>query len=342
VHHAGRAKCGFFPLPSAEARRLRNLLRFPEAEFSALDPCVGDGVAFSVITSDSRARRYGIELDAYRAEQAREVLDTVIQGDCFDVHCPVESVSCLFENPPFDFELGEGQNLRAEYLFLEHTYRWLRPGGVLIFTLPGPQLPACARILASHFRDVCVYRLTEPECARYKQVILLGIRRNRRDRERLQDRQITEAELQYSGLRTRVAQLPPLPDHAEPRYALPESGPVQFVYRGLPLDEIEDALPRSAAYRQARRTLLAEQPSVVGRPLLPLHQGHVGLLAVAGLLDVCLGAGDDRHLAVWLSRKVVEHSEVVEDGTIILRDRERFAHELNLAFADGRVLTLSA
>ena len=39
---------------------------------SVLDPCVGDGGAFEVITSGAQVFRYGIELDAYRAEQARE------------------------------------------------------------------------------------------------------------------------------------------------------------------------------------------------------------------------------------------------------------------------------
>jgi hypothetical protein len=34
-------------------------------------------------------------------------------------------------------------------------------------------------------------------------------------------------------------------------YAVPESGPPKLEYRGLPLDEIEDLLPRSVSFRQA-------------------------------------------------------------------------------------------
>ena len=40
----GQAKLGFYPLPLAEADRLKNWLSFSE-QFSALDPCVGDGIA---------------------------------------------------------------------------------------------------------------------------------------------------------------------------------------------------------------------------------------------------------------------------------------------------------
>jgi hypothetical protein len=65
-----KVRCNYYPLPLREAERIRNLLRFPIEPFSTLDPCVGDSAAFATITADSNARRYGIELDAYRAEQA--------------------------------------------------------------------------------------------------------------------------------------------------------------------------------------------------------------------------------------------------------------------------------
>ena len=66
----GKTKLGFFPLPVPEAARLKNCLAFA-SEFSALDPCVGDGVAFTHLLHGVTAHRYGIEIDANRAEQAR-------------------------------------------------------------------------------------------------------------------------------------------------------------------------------------------------------------------------------------------------------------------------------
>ena len=88
---AGKLKCGFYPLPLSEAETVKRWLEFPLGEFSALDPCIGDGVAFARITAGSKSRRLGIELDAYRAEQARSLVDSVIQGSCFDVHCPADT-----------------------------------------------------------------------------------------------------------------------------------------------------------------------------------------------------------------------------------------------------------
>jgi hypothetical protein len=49
---AGRERLGFYPLPIAEAERICRLLVFPEKPCCALDPCVGDGVAFAEITSN--------------------------------------------------------------------------------------------------------------------------------------------------------------------------------------------------------------------------------------------------------------------------------------------------
>ena len=69
---AGRTRMGYFPLPLSEAQRIRRFLFFPEQPSSALDPCVGDGAPFEAITGAAQVIRYGIELDAYRAQQARE------------------------------------------------------------------------------------------------------------------------------------------------------------------------------------------------------------------------------------------------------------------------------
>ena len=116
---------------------------------------------------------------------------------------------------------------------------------------------------------------------------------------------------------------------------------MQLVHRGLPLDEIEDLLPRSAAYRQAGRILFAEQSSIIGRPLTPLHAGHVGLLACAGLLNGTFGSKENRHLSFWQSVKLMDKTEEEdEDGTITIRERESFSNELTLVFATGETAIL--
>ena len=197
-----RQKLGYFPLSQKEAERIRRFLSFREdcGTTSVLDPCAGGGAAMATITSGAKTLTYGIELDSFRAEEARLVLGHVLQGNCFDVQSAVESFSLLFENPPYDFEVGENRNGRMEFLFLEHTYRWLKPGGVLALVVPGDRLSTCAEILAVHFRDKAIYRLREPESIRYKQIVVFGVRQTRRERDQLKDGDVQRAKTRLLGL----------------------------------------------------------------------------------------------------------------------------------------------
>jgi hypothetical protein len=88
-------------------------------------------------------------------------------------------------------------------------------------------------------------------------------------------------------------------------YSVPPSGDVSLSYRGLPYDLLEDLLPHSGAWRQVAPLLMPHDDVATGRPITPLHGGHVGLLCTAGLLNGVFGQGDDRHIARWRSVKHV-------------------------------------
>jgi hypothetical protein len=334
----GRTKLGFYPLPKLEAERLRKCLVFPP-DFSALDPCVGDGVAFTHLLHGVTAHRYGIEIDANRAEQANGLGIETLQANTMDVKCPPEAVSLLYLNPPYDWESGESNNQRLELVFLEHSYRWLKAGGVLVFVIPQLRLAKCARLLSEHFADLRVFRLTEPACLEYKQIVALGTRRKRHSK--VSDAVLLDGVCYLEALATK-SELEPLGDNPEVQYDVPGSEQVVLTHVGIPLDEVEDLLLESAAYRQAGRLILPRLNDVKGRPLTPLHGGHVGLLCTAGMLNGVFGEGDARHIAHWRSVKFTDHwEEEEEDGTKILHDRERFSHELTLVFANGKTQILT-
>ncbi len=337
---AGRERLGFYPLPIAEAKRIRKFLQFPEHLCSALDPCIGEGVAFTEITHAARALRYGVELDAQRATLAQSSADEVIHGNCFDVQCPVESFSLVYLNPPYDFEVSEEKSQRMERLFLNHVYRWLKRTGVLVMVIPSDYIRDCSQVLSFQFKDVHIYRLTEPESVKYKQVVVFGARRTRQERDRVQDVEITKARLWYEAVARDPGKLSPLLSEPDRHYAVPRGAAVRLVYRGLPLDQIEDLLPKSSAYRQASAILFAPQSDVSGRPLTPLHGGHVGLLCTAGMLNGIFGEGEARHIAHWQSVKLVDKSEEEEDGTTVIREKERFSNELTVVFSTGEIASL--
>jgi Uncharacterised methyltransferase family (DUF6094) len=340
MRSAGRERLGFFPLPIREAGRIRKFLRFPDQNCPVLDPCIGDGVALAQITYEAKLLRYGIELEAHRARQARSSVSQVIHGNCFDVQCPVESFSLIYLNPPYDFELGEQKSQRMEKLFLEHVYRWLKPGGILVIVVPAKRVADCAVLLSIHFRDVRVYRLTEPDSVRYQQIAVLGVRRTWQERDRLGESEIIQAQLRLASLERRLQELPPLPSEPDHSYFVPPGLPVGLVHRGLPLDQVEDLLPKSSAYRQVSRVIFAPRVDVTGRPLTPLHGGHVGLLCTAGMLNGVFGECETRHIAHWQSIKLVDKSEEEDDGKTVIREKERFSNELTLVFSSGDIAIL--
>ncbi len=336
-----KLKLGYYPLALAEAGRIRNYLQFPNESASILDPCAGTGTALRALSEGTAVRRYGIELDAYRAEEARKILDEVIHGSAFDTHAPVDSFSLVYLNPPYDFEMGEGKNQRIERLFLEHVARWIRPGGVLVMVVPYDRVCDCRTVLTPQFKDKTIYRLTEPEAVAYKQAVVFGVRRTRQERERMNDHAVSQANWKLNNLTRTYDAIPPLPEVPDRYYVIPSSSAARLEYRGLPLDELEDLLTSSPAWRQAKRVTHAPKPEFAGRPLTSLHQGHVALLCTSGMMNGCFGEGKDRHVAYWESVKVVDRREEEEDGATVIHERERFSQRLTLLYTDGRIALLS-
>ena len=98
--------------------KLRSLLSFAGLA-SVIDPCVGQGTALELVTSDAPVRRYGVELNAERAHIAGSKGIETIQGNTFDTIARPESFSLLYLNPPYDSSGGlpgpAGPVLNDEY-----------------------------------------------------------------------------------------------------------------------------------------------------------------------------------------------------------------------------------
>ena len=263
-----KLKLGYYPLPVEEAQKIRALL-VPSAPYAAIDPCVGDGTALIEITKDTDAQLAGIELDAERAAAAADKGITTVHGSAFECRVLAETCSLLYLNPPYDSEFGPHSNKRLELVFLEHCYRWVATEGVLVFVVPAPAVGTCARLLAAQFDRICVYRLQHPESVRFNQVVVFGTRKKAHQRGE------PEGAEDLLRIAYKPQLLPVLNQGASERYAIPPSPAAMITHTGLPLDEIEDALQRSVAMQNARGILVRKQQKMTGRPVTPLHKGHV-------------------------------------------------------------------
>lgn len=336
MRNAARLKMGYYPLPESEGVKLRSLLSYSQSA-SVIDPCVGQGHALRLVTSEAPVRRYGVELDAERARIASASGIDTIQGNTFDAVVRSESFSLLYLNPPYDSEIGSIANRRMEAVFLEHTYRWLIMQGILVLVIPFERLHDCAGILSSHFSNLNVLRMTDPDSVQYRQIAVLGVRHEVRGLTVENNKR----QLQSIGLYGSFQKLPELSLGVCAPYSVPASDAVDISYRGLPYDLLEDLLPHSGAWRQAAPLLLPHDDVATGRPITPLHGGHVGLLCTAGLLNGVFGEGEDRHIARWRSVKHVITFVEEEGDAEVIHHRERWANELRLVYADGRTLKLT-
>lgn len=336
MRNAARLKMGYYPLPESEGVKLRSLLTYDQTA-SVIDPCVGQGVALHQLTSNAPVRRYGIELDAERARIAGASGIETIQGNTFDAIAKPESFSLLYLNPPYDSEIGSVGNRRMEPVFLEHTFRWLLMGGALVLVIPYERLHDCAGILSSHFTTLNVFRMTDPESVQYRQIAILGVRHDIRGAALEKNKR----QLHKIGLYGSFQQVTELqPGICQP-YPVPGSDAASLTYRGLPYDLLEDLLPYSPAWKQVAPLLLPNDDVATGRPITPLHGGHVGLLCTADLLNGVFGEGEDRHIARWRSVKHVTTFVEQERDAEVIHHRERWTNELRLVYADGRTLKLT-
>jgi tRNA1(Val) A37 N6-methylase TrmN6 len=169
MRSVARIKLGYYPLPRTEGARLRRLLNYCLSPASVVDPCAGTGAALLQLTESAEVQRYGVELDADRAEQAKTAGVKTIHANLFDVQARVNSFSLLYLNPPYDSEVASFGNKRMELLFLQKTFRWLVPDGVLLMVVPHAQLQECVNPLAEAFTQFQVLRLTDPESERFDQ-----------------------------------------------------------------------------------------------------------------------------------------------------------------------------
>ena len=197
-----------------------------------------------------------------------------IHGNTFDAIAKPESFSLLYLNLPYDSEIGSIGNRRMEAVFLEHTYRWLRMEGILILIIPFERLHDCTGILSSHFTNLKVFRMTNPDSVQYRQIAVFGVRHEVRGSAVENNKR----QLQSISLYASFLELAELQPGACAPYSVPPSGEAALNYRGLPYDILEDLLPQSGAWRQVAPLLMPREDVATGRPITPLHGGHVGLL----------------------------------------------------------------
>lgn len=273
-------KMGYYPTDPDNISLILRGVKFPEGvTTNLLDPCCGCGKALRQIAQGNGCYTYGVELDEARAEEAQTRLHHVGFGSFFHSHVSHEAFHLLFLNPPYLSVLNEsGGRSRHEKRFLIESLSCLTYGGLLVYIIPYYRLtPDICRILMDNFTDLSVWRFTDSEFQRFKQIAVLGVRK-RRDIEPLDTFHLEQCAVH-------PAEIPSLLDIPGGRYALPSESLEVSTFKGEKFNqkELEQQLRRSGSFTQMMAR--SELDNGEKHPLLPLSISQIGLIGGSGMIN---------------------------------------------------------
>jgi len=326
-----RLKMGYYPTPLSVVERVKTFIRFPEA-CTIFDPCCGEGNALQKLAEGTIAKTYGIEIDEHRAEQAKAKLDFVLRCGYEQTRISNGAFSCLFLNPPYDWETEEESNERKEKVFLKETIKYLQSGGLLVYIIPQTRLDkSIAKILAYRFENFLVYRFPGEEYEAFKQIVLFA----QKKKENSMDEEALNKLIQVPMIK-----LKELPVRDEPVYDLPRSKEVAL-FKSIIINENELAqeVKESSLWNKFEELARVEQQKME-RPPLPLHTGHLGLLLANGCLDGIIGEEEDMHIVKGKVEKVVNKYSEYKGDVLEERELETYKVSIKVLKQDGQIITL--
>ena len=273
-------RMGYYPTDPDNIDLILRGIQFPSGVITnLLDPCCGCGKALRQMAQGNNCYTYGVELDESRAEEAQTRLHRVGFGSFFHSHISHEAFHLLFLNPPYLSVLNEsGGRSRHEKRFLVESLPKLMYGGLLVYVIPYYRLTAdICRILLDNFEELSVWRFTDSEFRKFKQVAIFGVRKHRENEPQDTDR------LERYAMQPDT--IPYLADMEEDRYAIPGVHLDVDVFKGERFNEkeLEQQLRKSNSFEQMMRR--SELDSGVKRPLLPLSIGQIGLIGGSGMIN---------------------------------------------------------
>ena len=299
AHLMNRIKMGCFPTDLEHVKLIKKAVQFPKTQVNILDPCCGEGLALKAFSEGENAATYGIELDESRGHTAQGKLDRVGLGSFFQSSLPFGRFHALFLNPPYLSCPGTNGSRRMERAFLADTLPLLMKCGLLIYIIPYHRANgAVCRTLAAYYKNLSVFRFRDSEYKKYKQIVFLGLRTEKREAGATAER--------IEQLCLTPEKIPLIDTIPERLYSLPEKESGVPYFRGSVFDteELAEQLKRSDSL-----DILFEQSQLenrVRKPLLPLNLSQIGLVGASGLMN---GLVDCEHPHVIKGRIVREKKQ---------------------------------
>ncbi|MFA0175381.1 DUF6094 domain-containing protein [Vibrio lentus] len=328
-------KDGYYPTDEATLRQLAQLLICTPGTHRFLDPCCGEGLAMAQLLreiegeAESHIDTFGVELNLERATQATSRLHRVLHSNAFDTVIGPGSQSFLFLNPPYGDTVSETEATqkramaRLEVQFTQRMLPTLKRGGVLALVIPYPSLTrAFSRYLAQRLDDVSVF---EAETDRFKQVVIIGVKRDMRGEEHQVRRQLTTERLTQVG--EGASRLSKMKGQRHYRITPIGSQPFRFEKVRPEPEELERAFrAHQGLWSNFAMTFDGTHRQHVPRPLKRLSPWHLSLSLAAGQVSgqVTSNDGQQQLLVKGGTQKVKKTQTSVEGTQVVTTTIDQF------------------
>lgn len=273
-------KLGYYPTDPDNISLILRGIQFPEGVTTNLfDPCCGCGKALRQLAQGNNCYAYGVELDESRAEEAQTRLHRVGFGSFFYSQVSHEAFHMLFLNPPYLSVLNEsGNKSRHEKRFLIESLCHLMYGGLLIYVIPYYRLtPDICRVLVDNFEGLTVWRFSDSEFKKFKQIAVMGLRKRRAD--------VPEDTLWLEKYTVDPAAIPSLTKIPENQYPLPAQPLEVKTFKGERFNERELEQQLRGCDSFAQLMARSELDKGTKHPLLPLSISQIGLIGGSGMIN---------------------------------------------------------
>jgi hypothetical protein len=336
-------KMGYYPTDEPVLESIQSYITLAANRARLFDPCAGEGRAASLLGKELNCETWGVELSPERAAKAEQVLDKVYQAPWQACFLTDESISCLFLNPPYEYDRFDDQK-RLELEFLKTTTSKLARGGLLIYIIPQRILgmPEVVRWVVGHYENIRIFRFPDGLFDKFQQVVVFATRRT-----------VYKAPMESEfGAIMALANQPmePLMPVPQPLYELlpaPKRGansrPVVFKRMDWEPEEVVEATQKLGVQTTAEWLDLIQPSRALAQltqPVMPLKKGHVAMLMASGMMGTVRLTDEEGRPMLIKGRviKVVEQTEEADskDAKVVVETyKDRFVTTVAVLKQDG-------
>ncbi|WP_248283788.1 DUF6094 domain-containing protein [Ureibacillus chungkukjangi] len=270
-------------------------------DVSIIDSCCGEGLILRQLAEhpEFHVATYGVELDKGRAALAETTLDYVVQAPIESMVISNDAFGFCFLNPPYDHTMRneDDETDRKEFLELERAYRYLMPGGLMMYVIPHYRFAdkKIARFLATHFSEISIARFTDENFGEYKQCVFIG--RKKRGTFKEFNEKLYAA---FKSLENEEKVLNILPNLAQlvekgKRWTIPNGRTeIPTFYTRLENKEVFiDSIRESKGFNAFIERTKPKTLELTKQPLMPLAQGQIALLLASGAINGLIASPDN-------------------------------------------------